>query len=68
MFGGIDSGWYADCEQNGIDVFSNLTAPTVVVINDAHGMDSEEVERLVTFPIETAVNGASDVRRVDSAP
>lgn len=62
LIGGIYS-----TKKMDIDVFPDLTAPTVVVMTDCHGMAAEEVERLVTFPIETAINGATNVRRVRSA-
>ncbi len=61
----IIAGTYSTRKMD-IDVFPDITAPTVVVMTDAHGMAPEEVEQRITFPIETAVNGASSVRRVRS--
>src|SRR3982751_5812518 len=62
LVGGI---WTAS--EMPVDVFPDLTAPTVTILTEGHGMAPDEMESLVTFPIETSINGAAGVRRVRSA-
>jgi CzcA family heavy metal efflux pump len=62
----ITIGLYTAKNMN-VDVFPDLTAPTVTILTEAHGMESEEVEKLVTYQLETAMNGSPNVRRIRSS-
>lgn len=62
----ISLGIYLSRTMN-VDVFPDLTAPTVTILTEAHGMESEEVEKLVTYQLETALNGSPNVRRIRSS-
>lgn len=67
LFGLISiTGGYIASEMD-VDVFPDLTAPTVTVMTEAHGMATEEVEKLVTYPIESVLNGAPNIRRIRSS-
>ncbi|MFT7035430.1 MAG: CzcA family heavy metal efflux pump [Cyclobacteriaceae bacterium] len=60
------TGLYIAYNMN-VDIFPDLTAPTVTILTEAHGMESEEVEKLVTYQLETAINGSPNVRRIRSS-
>jgi len=60
------SGGYIASEMD-VDVFPDLTAPTVTILTEAHGMATEEVERLVSYPLESSLNGAPNIRRLRSS-
>lgn len=60
------AGIYIARDMN-VDVFPDLTAPTVTILTEAHGLESEEVEKLVTYQLETAMNGSPNVRRIRSS-
>ena len=64
---GLMAGGVAVVKTMDVDVFPDLTAPTVTVLTEAHGMEAEEVERLVTFQVETGLNGSPNVRRIRSS-
>ena len=63
----ITLGGFFIARNMNVDVFPDLSAPTVTVLTEAHGMESEEVEKLVTFHLETALNGSPNVRRIRSS-
>ena len=67
IFSGIMiTGGYTALEMD-VDVFPDLTAPTVTILTEAHGMATEEVEKLVSYPLESAMNGAPNIRRIRSS-